>query len=157
MNKEQKTMNKRLKAKGLLLSLVLLFTSFTIIAVSPPAYAAFSDNSKKAACEGLSSTTGGVCDSTSGTSLNNVISTVLNIFSVIVGIIAVIMIIVAGLKFITSGGDAQKAASARNTILYAVIGLVIVVLSQVIVRFVLNKSANPCSAGQTLQADGTCR
>jgi len=58
---------------------------------------------------------------------------------VIVGIAAVIMIIVGGFRYITSGGNDASVTSAKNTILYAVIGLIVVALSQLIVRFVLGK------------------
>jgi hypothetical protein len=72
--------------------------------------------------------------------LTNLISQIIEVFSVIVGIVAVIMIIWGGFKFITSGGDSGNVTSARNTILYALIGLVIVALAQIIVRFVLTKT-----------------
>lgn len=76
-----------------------------------------------------------------GTSkVNEIIRQVINIFSVIVGVIAVIMIIVGGFRYITSGGDSTKVTGAKNTILYALIGLIIVALSQIIVKFVLNKT-----------------
>jgi hypothetical protein len=65
------------------------------------------------------------------------ITQAINIFSVIVGVIAVVMIIIGGVKYITSGGDAGNVTGAKNTILYAIIGLVVVALSQVIVQFVL--------------------
>jgi hypothetical protein len=71
--------------------------------------------------------------------VNTIIKTVINIFSLVVGVIAVIMIIIGGLKYITSGGDSGNVTGAKNTILYAIIGLVIVALSQIIVRFVLAK------------------
>jgi hypothetical protein len=71
--------------------------------------------------------------------LNGLITSIINILSVIVGIVAVIMIIVGGFKFITSGGDSGKITSARQTVIYALIGLVIVALAQFIVRFVLSK------------------
>lgn len=81
-------------------------------------------------------------DATEGSSesLNTLITNVVNIFSVIVGIIAVIMIIVGGFKYITSGGDSGNVTGAKNTILYAIVGLVIVALAQFIVRFVLAKA-----------------
>ncbi len=66
----------------------------------------------------------------------------IDIFSVIVGIIAVVMIIVGGVKYITSGGASEKVTAAKNTILFAVIGLIIVALSQIIVRFVLSKTTS---------------
>lgn len=69
--------------------------------------------------------------------INDIVKLVINIFSVIVGVISVIMIIIGGLKYITSGGDSANVTGAKNTILYAVIGLVVVALAQFIVRFVL--------------------
>ena len=69
--------------------------------------------------------------------VNNLVGKIINIFSVIVGIVAVIMIIVGGFRFITSGGDSAKVTSARNTIIYAIIGLIIVALAQIIVKYVL--------------------
>lgn len=54
-----------------------------------------------------------------------------------VGLISVIMLIFGGLRYITSGGDSKKVTDAKNTILYAIIGLIICVLSYAIVNFVL--------------------
>jgi len=71
--------------------------------------------------------------------INELIHQIVNILSVIVGIAAVIMIIVGGFRYITSGGNDASVTSAKNTILYAVIGLIVVALSQLIVRFVLGK------------------
>lgn len=72
--------------------------------------------------------------------VNNIITTAINIFSIVVGIIAVVMIITGGLKYITSGGNDTNVSGAKNTILYAVIGLVIVAFAQIIVHYVLNKA-----------------
>lgn len=87
------------------------------------------------------STTNENCDAGSDPdeTINNIIETVINIFSLVVGVVSVIMIIIGGLKYITSGGDSGNVTGAKNTILYAVIGLVIVALAQVIVRFVLGR------------------
>jgi uncharacterized membrane protein len=76
----------------------------------------------------------------------------INILSVVVGVIAVIMIIVGGFRYITSGGASEKVTSAKNTIMYAVIGLIIVALSQVIVQFVLDQSVNGASNSPTTSA-----
>ncbi len=73
--------------------------------------------------------------------IDNLITTIINIFSLIVGLIAVIMIIIGGIKYITSGGDSGNVTGAKNTILYAVIGLVVVALAQLIVNFVLNTAS----------------
>jgi len=74
-----------------------------------------------------------------GQGLSDLIKLVINVFSLIVGVVAVIMIIIGGLKYITSGGDSGNISGAKNTILYAIIGLVVVALAQFIVRFVLAK------------------
>lgn len=79
-------------------------------------------------------------DDTGTSSANTLLTNVINIFSLVVGIVAVIMIIVGGFKYITSGGKNDSVGSAKNTILYAVIGLVVVALAQIIVRFVLSKA-----------------
>ena len=72
--------------------------------------------------------------------INTLIANIVNVLSIIVGIVAVIMIILGGFKYITSGGDSGSISSAKTTIIYAIVGLVIVTLAQVIVRFVLTKA-----------------
>jgi hypothetical protein len=83
------------------------------------------------------------CDSSTDTEaqdkVNSFITTIINIFSVVVGVVAVIMIIIGGFKYITSGGDSGNVSGAKNTILFAVVGLIIVALAQFLVRFVLTK------------------
>lgn len=78
-----------------------------------------------------------------GTSdIGKLASSVVKIFSIIVGAVAVIMLIYGGFRYITSGGDSGRVGNAKNTLLYAIIGLVIVALAQLIVHFVLNQSDN---------------
>jgi len=72
--------------------------------------------------------------------LNSIIGRVINLLSIVGGILAVIMIIFAGYRYITSGGDATKVTSAKNTLVYAIIGLILAVLAQVIARFVLDRT-----------------
>ena len=78
------------------------------------------------------------CETQQGKGLNDLLTKAVNIISAVVGVVAVIMIIVGGFKYITSGGDSNNVSGAKNTIIYAIIGLVIVALAQVIVHFVLN-------------------
>ena len=54
-----------------------------------------------------------------------------------VGLIAVIMLVLGGFKYIISGGDSKKVDAAKNTILYAIIGLIIAVFAYAIVNFVI--------------------
>lgn len=69
--------------------------------------------------------------------LNDTVASVINILSIVVGIAAVLVIILAGFRYITSGGNDQAIVAARKTLIYAIIGLLIVALAQVIVQFVL--------------------
>lgn len=60
-----------------------------------------------------------------------------NVVLYIVGVIAVIMLIIGGIKYVVSGGDAKKVTDAKNTVLYAIIGLIIAFLAFAIVNFVI--------------------
>ncbi len=125
--------------KRTIISTLVLATG--LLFALPAATPVFADQSasKSAVCEGIGVTDGSGGCSDSGGSLDDAIKLAINILSLVAGIAAVIMIIVGGLKYITSNGDAGNAASAKNTILYAIIGLVVVALAQIIVRFVLDK------------------
>ncbi len=95
-------------------------------------------------CGSTLTTSGTGCDVQTGTTnINNMITTIINIFSILVGIVSVIMIIYGGFRYVTSGGDSGNVSSAKNTIIYAIIGLVIVALAQFIVQFVLDKVTQP--------------
>jgi beta-lactamase regulating signal transducer with metallopeptidase domain len=73
------------------------------------------------------------------TSLNGTIDAIVNVLSVVVAAVAVIMIMIGGFRYVTSGGKQESVAGAKNTIMYAIIGLVIVALAQVIVKFVIHR------------------
>lgn len=76
---------------------------------------------------------------------NGVFKTITNTILYIVGIIAVIMLIIGGIRYIVSGGDSKKVTDAKNTILYAIIGLIVCFLAFAIVNFVI--AALPSSEG----------
>jgi hypothetical protein len=79
------------------------------------------------------------CDPNEATNtINRTVENVINILSIVIGIIAVIVIILAGFRYITSAGNEQTIAAAKKTLIYAIVGLVIVALAQMIVRFVLS-------------------
>lgn len=75
---------------------------------------------------------------------------VTNTILYIVGIIAVIMLIIGGIRYVVSGGDSKKVTDAKNTVLYAIIGLVIAFLAFAIVNFVI--SALPSSPTNETQS-----
>lgn len=68
---------------------------------------------------------------------DGIVVTVINILLYIIGIIAVIMLIFGGIKYATSAGDSNKVTSAKNTIMYAIVGLVIAVFAYALVNWVL--------------------
>lgn len=96
-------------------------------------------NAKSEICEGIGGGGGANCAVAGQPSVNGTIKTVINIFSAIAGIAAVIMIIVGGFRFITSNGDSGGIAAARRTVLYAAVGLVVVAISQTLVKFIVDR------------------
>lgn len=100
-----------------------------------PAPAALAVTPKEEVCRGIDGTAN--CGAATGISINNLIRNIVLLLSTIVGVAAIIMIVIAGLKYTTSGGDSSSVASAKNTLIYAIVGLIIAALAQFIVRFVL--------------------
>jgi len=126
---------------SLLAAAMLLFVPLAV-----PSFAYATADIQSSLCSGtnLSVDSNSTCaGTTTGTAkIDGFITDLVNIFSVIVGVVAVIMIIVGGFRYITSGGDSNNISSAKNTIIYAIIGLIIVALAQFIVQFVLAKVTN---------------
>ncbi|MFZ1360796.1 MAG: pilin [Candidatus Saccharimonadales bacterium] len=69
--------------------------------------------------------------------LEDQIKTITNVLLFLIGAIAVIMIIIGGIRYVTSNGDANQTKAAKDTIMYAVIGLVVAILAYAIVNFVI--------------------
>lgn len=67
-------------------------------------------------------------------------SSIMSVVFGILGVICVLVIALAGLQYVLSGGDPQKTAKAKNTILYAVIGLAVAIVAGSIVNFVFNNT-----------------
>lgn len=78
-----------------------------------------------------------------GIGLKAAIKVVVNVLMFIVGAVSVIMIIIGGLKYVASNGDSNQIQSAKNTILYAVIGIVVALLAFAIVNFVVDAFVTP--------------
>lgn len=66
-----------------------------------------------------------------------IFTTIVNILLYIIGAVAVIMLIIGGIRYVTSGGNAASVTAAKNTILYAIIGIIVALLAYAIVNFVL--------------------
>ncbi len=123
------------------LALVFSFSSVALAAEGDPPTTPPSQSAKEAICEGVGLTgdTDGCEDAESG--VQGIVATVINILSILAGIIAVIVIIVNGLRFVVSNGDSNAVSGARQGIIYAIVGLIVVLMAQIIVRFVLNRAA----------------
>lgn len=128
---------RRLVAGSLLLAMLVMSTGSASAALVPPAGS--SGSAKDNVCIGIGLTTSNGKCGDNGDQVRSAIAAAINILSLAVGIAAVVMIIVAGFKFITAGGEASKIASAKGSIIYAIIGIVVVALAQFIVRFVLTQ------------------
>ena len=77
------------------------------------------------------------------TQVNGIIKTIVEVLLTAVGAISIIMIVIGGIMFALSSGDAQKAAKARSTILYAVVGLIVSIFASAIVNFVFDGFNKP--------------
>jgi hypothetical protein len=132
-----------MKLQKLLLSVI---TTFTLVLAPVPVMigtASAVDNcgSSPAANAVLKDLSGGK-DGQVGTNcgedrVNNLFQTVVQLLSIIVGVASVIVIIYAGFKYITSGGEQGRVANAKSTLLYAMVGLAVAALAQLLIHFVL--------------------
>lgn len=66
-----------------------------------------------------------------------IFKTITNVLLFIIGAISVIMLIIGGIRYVVSGGDSGAVTSAKNTILYAVIGIIVALLAYALVNFVI--------------------
>lgn len=72
-----------------------------------------------------------------GQDVDSLIQTVVNVMFFILGAIAVIMIIWSGIRYVTSAGNQTAVVSAKNTLIYAVVGLIVAMLAYAIVSFIV--------------------
>lgn len=72
---------------------------------------------------------------------NGIFATVSNTLLFVIGALSVLMIVIGGLRYVISGGNSNAVTSAKNTILYAIVGLVIAFLAYAVINFVLNALA----------------
>lgn len=117
----------------------IMITAFALFSLNVTVYAQFEPITES--CDGINDSS--VCDDLGGNSNINkgessIFNTIANILAIAGGIIAVIVIIIAGITMIISGGDPQKVSSSRNAIIYAAIGLIVIVLARSLVFFVIN-------------------
>ncbi|GAC1369606.1 MAG: hypothetical protein NVSMB39_1590 [Candidatus Saccharimonadales bacterium] len=130
-----------LQAMALMLSMGTATVAGIVVSAAPA----------MAACTNPDPATGTIqdganCAQPNGTSGNlfatgGIFQTIANVLIFLVGAIAVIYLIIGGLRYVTSGGDAKAVSAAKDTILYAVIGIVVAVISFALVSFVISSLA----------------
>ncbi len=74
-----------------------------------------------------------------GQELGSQIGNITNLMIVVIGIISVIMLIIGGFRYVLSGGDSKNTTAAKDTILYAIIGVVVALLAYSIMAFVIKQ------------------
>jgi len=98
---------------------------------------------EEALCQGAGGTwkkdselpNGGSCDN-GGRTVMGTIQQLTDVLIFLIGAIAVIMIIIGGIRYTLSAGDQTALASAKNTILYAIVGLIVAIMAYAIVHFI---------------------
>ena len=125
---------------GTVIAAVLLMVTVLVpvFAGSSSVYAAVDSQGQACQAIGDISSANGNCTESTGISVNKAVRLVINLLAVVAGVIAVIMLIVGGLKYITSNGDPAQITSAKRSVIYAIVGIVVVAVSQLIVKFVLS-------------------
>ncbi len=129
-------------------ALLLVVAMAAGIAAVPTANVQAADPFNQACTESGGKGTGmaTVCDPNNNAGIKNpltgddgVLTKVANLLAMVGGVIVVIMIIIGGIKYVTSNGDGSQIASAKSTIIYGLIGLVVIALARVVVGLIVAK------------------
>lgn len=130
--------------------IILNFIATLMLALAP--MAAFSGNAY-AACGSASGAKDQVLQGVGATSsdcsdkgVNQALKAAVQILSFVAGAAAVIMIILAGFKYITSGGDSGKVGNAKSTLIYALVGIAIAILAQLLLKIVFTQAQKAAGA-----------
>lgn len=119
---------------------VLLALALSLASLAPTQFAAADVLDQ--ACQGAGANSS-TCKSRSTTNpvvgSGGVLTRVVDILGVVAGVMAIIVIIFGGIKYITSGGDPGKTANAKNTIIYGIIGLLVVIFARIMVGIVVSR------------------
>ena len=87
-----------------------------------------------------------------------------NVVLGVIGVIAIVMLVIGGIRYMVSGGDSKKITDAKNTVLYAIIGLIICLISAIIVNTIITTidpidgdTINPPFEEEVSLLTSTCR
>jgi ABC-type Fe3+ transport system permease subunit len=80
----------------------------------------------------------GQSNAAAGADVKTIIKNVVNALLFLIGALSVVMLIWGGIRYTTSAGNQNSVTAAKNTILYAIIGLAVAVFAYAIVNWVIN-------------------
>ncbi len=126
--------------------LSLMFATLALLLFALPAVSAFAVQATdvfEGVCQSSTAQTSSTCQPGNSDPIagpNGIITKVARILAWVTGIVAVFMVMAGGFMYITSGGDSNKIATAKNMIIYAAIGIVVVGLAQIIVAFIISRT-----------------
>lgn len=140
---------KAVMRTGLIGAAILMATIFMSPAVASTSLAADPKSISKSVCEVPGNERLAGCESGdqkldraagSSTAGGGYLESLVNVFTFIAGLIAMVFILVGGIRYITSTGDAGRIKQAKDTLMYAVVGLIVVGLARVIIGFIIGAS-----------------
>ena len=123
---------------GILLGSVLIVLAAGLVVVNPVGVSAASDTSGLANGANSVAAAGGGSLSTNLFGQGGTFTNIINALLFVIGLASVVMLIVGGVKYTLSAGDQKAVTDAKNTILYAIVGLAIAFLAYAIVNWVLS-------------------
>lgn len=120
---------------ALYISIMAVFSLLLVPVVATTTVSA--QTPKEQICKGINNSDSGSCNTSGSNNLQAFIRNIINILLFIIGSIAVIMVIIGGLRYVISGGDSSQTKSAKDTVLYAIIGLIVAAMSYALVNFIV--------------------
>lgn len=124
---------KKLLKLTLIAAVLFIGVAFPVLHGTETTYAV---NAIEEACNANGASA--LCNDDEGADISTVIRVIVNVLLFIVGLVSVIMIIIGGIRYTTSGGNAASVTAAKNTILYAIIGLIVAFVAFAVVDWVIN-------------------
>ncbi|HET6746683.1 MAG TPA: hypothetical protein VFH06_01095 [Candidatus Saccharimonadales bacterium] len=126
--------SKRIKTIRFLFLLGSLFLAIALLAAIPST--TFATGFDMGMLDGANSARG-IDQATTLFGSTGIFTTISNVMLFLVGAISVIMVVIGGMRYVISGGNTANVGAAKNTILYAIVGLVISILAYAVINFVI--------------------
>ena len=124
------------------ISLAIIMALVFFMPISAHAFSINNPAGTGSTCTGTAATTAYCVDTANGGQNDiygphGLITDAITIISWVAGVVAVVVLMIGGFRFVISGGDPNQVSGARNMILYALVGLVVIGAAQIIMRFII--------------------